>query len=458
MTFLDIPTFFGRLHPLAVHLPIGFLLMAAILDWTSYFSKYKHLRQATPFVLLLGAISAIITCILGWILSTTGEYSYQTLQYHQYGGIGLALLSIGLYLINTPKIKNKLSLRPSIISFTFLPMVLLMGFVGHMGGNLTHGSEYLTLDTLLEKKREKPETLEEALVYEDVIAPILENKCVQCHGQDKRKGELLLSSFESIRKGGKHGPVIKAGASMESELIKRVTLDPKNEEFMPTDGKTPLTETEIALLNWWIESGASGPSTKLTSLAGFATIEGTAADYLELGDGQGTDQKTDSNQAPLNPNIPAEVDENQLAKIEKQGFTVRKMNLNPVMLDVAVAQNNIENPPNLEVLSPLAKNIIWLNLSGSNFTDESLSPLSEFENLEKLRLEENPIGNGSLKYLSKLNYLNALNLYKTNVNSAGLVQLKELDSLKTVYLWQTQANQAELQKVFEDHPQIEFVF
>lgn len=195
MILLDIPTFLGRLHPLAVYLPIGFLLMAAILDWASYFSNHKQLRQAAPFVLLLGAISAVIACILGWVLSTTGEYSYQTLQYHQYGGVGLALLSIGLFLIHTPKIKNRLSLSPPIISFTFLPLVLLMGFVGHMGGNLTHGSEYLTLNTLFEKKRENPETLEEALIFEDVIAPIIENKCVQCHSRDKRKGELLLSSY-----------------------------------------------------------------------------------------------------------------------------------------------------------------------------------------------------------------------------------------------------------------------
>lgn len=128
------------------------------------------------------------------------------------------------------------------------------------------------------------------------------------------------------------------------------------------------------------------------------------------------------------------------------------------MLDVAVAQYNHEIPPNLEVLTPLAKNIIWLNLANSNFTNESLRPLSEFVNLEKLRLEKNPIGNESLKHLSTLNYLNALNLYKTNVDATGLIQLKELDSLKSVYLWQTQVDQATLQKEFEDRPQIEFAF
>ncbi len=40
----------------------------------------------------------------------------------------------------------------------------------------------------------------------------------------------------------------------ESELYRRITLDPGHEDFMPTDGKTPLTKSETEMIRWWIEN------------------------------------------------------------------------------------------------------------------------------------------------------------------------------------------------------------
>ena len=35
--------------------------------------------------------------------------------------------------------------------------------------------------------------------------PILDNKCVKCHNQNKSKGDLMLNSKEAILKGGESG-------------------------------------------------------------------------------------------------------------------------------------------------------------------------------------------------------------------------------------------------------------
>ena len=42
-------------------------------------------------------------------------------------------------------------------------------------------------------------------------------------------------------------------------------------------------------------------------------------------------------------------------------------------------------------LRPVAKNIVWLNLSDNDFTDSDLEILTHMSNVEKLRLEKNPI-------------------------------------------------------------------
>ena len=58
-------------------------------------------------------------------------------------------------------------------------------------------------------------------------------------------------------RGGKHGPVIKAGNVKGSELFRRVTLPPSDDDAMPPQGKRPLSANEIKLIELWIAAGAS---------------------------------------------------------------------------------------------------------------------------------------------------------------------------------------------------------
>jgi hypothetical protein len=65
---------------------------------------------------------------------------------------------------------------------------------GHYGGNLTHGEEFLTkplyaiISSESGKSERKPITnIEEALVYQDLVEPILEEKCYRCHSATNKK-------------------------------------------------------------------------------------------------------------------------------------------------------------------------------------------------------------------------------------------------------------------------------
>ena len=97
----------------------------------------------------------------------------------------------------------------------------------------------------------------EAADYLREVKPLLQRRCFSCHGAVKQKSKLRLDTAALIRKGGKDGPVIVPGNSLDSELIARLTA--KDDERMPPEGEA-LTAREIALLRDWIDAGANAPA------------------------------------------------------------------------------------------------------------------------------------------------------------------------------------------------------
>src|SRR5690349_5303648 len=69
------------------------------------------------------------------------------------------------------------------------------------------------------------------------VQPIFIKRCYECHGPDKQKSELRFDRKTDAFKGGKSGtPLLVAGKSAESELIKRVTSKDED-EVMPAKGE-----------------------------------------------------------------------------------------------------------------------------------------------------------------------------------------------------------------------------
>ncbi len=312
-----------------------------------------------------------------------------------------------------------------------------MAFVGHQGGNLTHGADYLTFKTLTEQKRISPAKIEDVLVFEDIIQPIFENKCTQCHQNGKKKGDLIMTSHAAILKGGKNGAVVVPNDLSKSELFKRITLDPKHKEFMPADGKPALSKNETEIIKWWIENGALGENQKFVSIKKHSEIKGQVAVLLGFVDGISIENVAENEK--INPNIPKNIiNDSVFITIEKGGYNIRKMKKQPLMLDISFAKNDVK--PDLKLLEPIAKHIIWLNLSNSKLKDDDLKEISTFENIEKLRLEKNEIGDEGLKYLTKLAFLNSINLNFTDVTNKGIYQLKTLKNLRSIYSWNTKVD------------------
>lgn len=433
MILLDIFSYLGRMHPLVVHLPIGFLVLAAIFDILTYKSKYAFLKPAVPLILLLGGISATIACVMGWLLSQTGDYDYLILRNHKYTGISVAVVSFIFYGLKSLFVQRIFQISDKAFSGLLLAQMCLLSYSGHQGGNLTHGEDYLSLDNLTASKREKPSSLKEAKVFEDLVLPVLENKCQQCHQNGKKKGDLLLLTYQDLLKGGKNGPAIILGSSAKSELFRRVTLPSEHKEFMPTDGKPALTPEEIALLKWWLDEGKGAENIGFTTVPNHEKMTSTASGILGIA-GAILPQENTQIQV-INPDIPKMVDEKAIQNAIDGGFNIRFMNHNPVMLDVSFI--NKKAAPNLALLVPIAKNIVWLNLNQLNLSNKIGSSIALMLNLEKLRLEKNNITDGFAQNLLGLKHLNALNLNETQISNVTVNELKKLKSLNHLYVWNT---------------------
>jgi uncharacterized membrane protein len=436
MILLDITTLIGHLHPVVVHLPIGFLALAILFELLSYFKKFEQLKIAIPITLLVGFITAVLSCIFGYLLSLGGEYEFSKINNHKIAGITLAVASGLLFISTTTVVKKIFSIPRLIFSSLCVVVLLIMIYTGHQGGSLTHGSDYLSIKLIDEPIRKKPISVAEALLFEEVVQPILIQRCGQCHREGKMKGQFSVQILETLLKGGKTRAAVVAGSLNKSELFNRITLDPSNEKYMPADGKTPLTKAEIEIIQWWIEKGMATKGKKIAELKVSPEIQSKIALVLGIGNSIAVSETAITENSKINPEIPAISNTALIDSLRNKGINVRLMLHQPVMLDITIPPGMSASINSIKpILQSIAKNVIWLNLSDNGLTDNDLDFLSGMTNLEKLRLEKNPITDKIVPQLSGLKHLEAVNLNETNVSEAGIEKLKQVPGIKRVYQW-----------------------
>jgi len=148
--------------------------------------------------------------------------------------------------------------------------LVLVVIAGHVGGNLTHGSKYLTENAptfvrklLGEKSAEtadaaSPANLDEKQrFFVERVQPIFEKKCAKCHGKEKQKGDYRLDDPVVALKGGESEKVaIKPGDPLGSEFVRLILLPPDDDDVMPPKGKEALTGEEVLTIIRWIQKGA----------------------------------------------------------------------------------------------------------------------------------------------------------------------------------------------------------
>jgi uncharacterized membrane protein len=129
-----ITEFIGKFHPLLVHLPIGFFLLAFVLKVISFWKNKESIEAILPIMLILSFLASAFSSLTGFLLSQSGEYDIEMVDRHQWSGIVFTVLILAVYFFRN---NAKLGLAAWIVS------TLLLMFVGHLGGSLTHGEDFL---------------------------------------------------------------------------------------------------------------------------------------------------------------------------------------------------------------------------------------------------------------------------------------------------------------------------
>jgi uncharacterized membrane protein len=442
---LTVTEFIGHLHPVLVHLPIGILLLACLFHWISRYEKFQHLRPAVHVILFLGMISAIATCITGYLLSGTEDYDETLVQFHQWMGISVA----GISMVTFYLYKNNRLVKWHAPSGILLGTVILI--TGHLGGSLTHGSDYLTkpLENLsgdeitpIIKRKPIPD-IQQAWVYADVVQPIFQSKCYGCHSVTKQKGKLRLDQADLIIKGGKDGVVIVPGKANESELMKRVLSPREEEHHMPPREKPQLNEKETALLQWWINQGADFTK-KVKDIQQPEKIKPLLNDLQHA-----TEVKK---YAPAFPSEAVEqADEKAVRQLKDRGVVVMPVAQNNHWLVANFITVPDFSDKDIHLLLPLKKQLVWLKIGHTAISDSALIVIAQCTNLTELQLDHTRITNQGLNDLSTLINLQSLNLVSTTITGAGIMKLVTLKKLQFLYLYQTEVDKKDwsaLQKAF----------
>ena len=443
--------FLGHFHPVVVHLPIGFLLLAGILEYFSRKPNYNNLTNAISISLLLGAISATLAALFGWFLANKGGYANWTLFWHRWLGIGVAVLSLAAWAIKTERLKAS----PSIYNANVIGIVALLFITGHLGGNLTHGSDYLlqyapgfvqkvfgakgASQQVQDFSKINPDSVQ---IYAQLIQPLLEKKCYACHNDSKSNGGLNMSTEELLLEGGDHGAVLVAGNARESELVKRITMNQSSRKFMPPSG-LPLNYYEIRILEWWIDSGLSFEES-ITAQEVPKEIKEMLLEHYKLS----TVKKPYVEIAEVEP-----APEQAIQKLRANGFKVNQLASSNYLLEVS--GTDTVTAEQLKSVLEVKEQLTWLNLGNCGITDDMLSTISELPNLTRLRLEKNPVSGEGVKQLSQLPHLESLNLYATQVDDAALESIKSISTLQSIYLWQSKVSQEAAEQLRQDRPKLD---
>jgi hypothetical protein len=112
------------------------------------------------------------------------------------------------------------------------------------------------------------------------VRPILEGRCLKCHGGGKKiRGGLRLTSRESLLAGGQSGPAIDLEQRDESLLLAMVRWADEDHQMPPT-GK--LAEEEVATLARWVEAGVPWPEGVTLTAAAQSAEEASDAARLRV--------------------------------------------------------------------------------------------------------------------------------------------------------------------------------
>jgi hypothetical protein len=414
----------GKFHPLALHFPIVFGILIAI-----YFLFFQNKRippETEKLLFALNALLATTVAAFGILLSLQNAYESELISWHKWGGVAVAILSwLFIYALNVNIIIKK------VLGLLFL--VVLIGST-HKGAQLTHGVNALSFPKSAEPENQITAD-STATIYQLGIAPVLERKCVSCHGLDKTKGGLQLHNAKSISMGGESGDLFDDGI-----LLKTIFLPLEHESHMPPEGKLQLTDDEKSIIRLWVKSGADFEK-RLSEL--------NSSDSLLMLVNKFHNEAIQK--AALNFDLPP------LDEFNSNYCSVNYLFNGSDEVEVNFFQGSNYNRENLKKLEKIKENIVNLNMQGMPLSAEDLDIIMQFSNLQKINLNSTKLDIGSLDELKTLSKLKSVSISGIDFDADELDKFLDGSGFEYITVWSQKAGKKQLENVIAKYPDIEII-
>lgn len=423
----------GRFHITLLHFPIALVILLPVLELLGFVHRWKGFRQAVPPILFIAIASAAVASILGWLLARGEGSTGSLVSSHMWAGFLTTTLLVIAQLLRSLSAEGKHVTMQAGYYFVLLLCVYTLTTGSHKGASLVHGDDYLYAQLpdgfkkLIGVYQEPPQPITfDSIVYTDLIMPILQHSCIECHGEDKVKGRFRMDQHDLLLAGGKSGnPGIVARDAEASEIVRRVMLPRDHDKAMPPIEVAPLSSSDKALLQWWIDGGAGKD----------VTIDMLANDYFPESIESTLDQIMSAGveDIPLDPKLLATTA--AMAK-EKYGF-----DLIPYSQDLSdgiyVVTRNASGPISSEAiqsLKPVSTHVRSLNLWRQRIENGVLNELASFTSLRELHLNQSNVTGSDLQSLGSLRRLRLLNLQGTGIGDDSVDTLSGFKGLKKLLL------------------------
>ena len=256
--------------------------------------------------------------------------------------------------------------------------------------------------------------------FERDIWPIIEFRCIECHGPDKQREDLRFDDLEWLS----DEELLGDGDASRSLIFELLSLPPGDEDRMPKK-RDPMTPDEIDLIRRWLNDGAPSGGWEVPDVVVAKRSGGELDDVnrlAQLAEGVG----------------PAPKDAVQALRARGALVLPLAANTHLLQVDFKLAEE-IAGDEDLKLLKPLAGHITWLVLARTDVTDAGLDAVAGMSRLTRLDLGYTAVGDPGMAHLAKLANLEYLNLVNTQVGDAGLEQLTGLSNLRKLFLWRSKA-------------------
>jgi uncharacterized membrane protein len=448
---------------MVLHFPVGLFVAVAAFECVQIV-RGRGARPAPALFVWMAAVTAVLSAISGYLLSQARPEGDATLDWHRNLGIAVALTGPLAAWFHLRSRGGDMACATRAYRFLLIVTLAMLFPAGHLGAELTHGEGFL-LEPLSGTPSGPVESLpgsapaESApqasgpMTFATAIAPIIESKCHECHGEDKQKGKLQLSTVEGIRAGGKSGSLLVAGKPAESLLFQRISSPLESKGHMPPKAKPQPAAAEVAIFEAWIAAGAPLDDSTRFEFHDAKAEQNPQAPARSSAAGPAADGAESTRRSDPAADVAATRAIEALRRhfVHAQAIAADS----PLLwIDFAAVAKRMQEKEIMELLAPLADRVAELSLARSFAGDEVAAAAAHMPALRRLDLRASAVTDRGVEALHSARKLEELVLAQSKVTDAAVESIAAIPSLKRLYLWGAAVTPAGVEKLKKLRPEL----